>query len=115
MDFFQHRRQEVPVKTNRRSSVLDFVARINAGKLCGISSSTLVVCASFSCRSLAFFRFPICAHCGGIGKLFTRKDMRMTTHQFFADGTHHILKIEQTLFLRQLRIKHHLKQQITQL
>lgn len=40
--------------------------------------------------------------------------MGMTALQFVADGSADIIKIEAAFFLRHLRVKHHLKQQVAQ-
>ncbi|MNF19457.1 hypothetical protein D3C76_1884800 [compost metagenome] len=40
--------------------------------------------------------------------------MRVATFEFVADGGTDIIKIKAPLFLRHLRIKHHLEKEITQ-
>ena len=42
-------------------------------------------------------------------------DVRMTVDQFVAQGIGHVSEIERPLFLAQLRIEHHVQEQVAQL
>lgn len=68
----------------------------------------------FLCAFFRFDLFPASQDFFAIicGKL--AKNMGMAALQFVADGSADIVKIEAAFFLRHLRVKHHLKQQVAQ-
>lgn len=67
-------------------------------------------------RSLrAFDLLPAGQDFRAIARRCLAEDMRVATLQLVADGGADIVKVKASLFLRHLRIEHHLEQQIAQL
>ena len=73
------------------------------------------------CRMLGFFRslrafdlLPAGQDFRAIARRCLAEDMRVATLQLVADGGADIVKVKASLFLRHLRIEHHLEQQIAQ-
>jgi hypothetical protein len=73
--------------------------------------------AFFGISALAsFLFFPQRLECRPVERLrLCAKDVWMTAHEFVVDGCRNFREIEPSAFLRHAGVKHHLKQQITQL
>ncbi|MNS52629.1 hypothetical protein D3C71_1295580 [compost metagenome] len=61
-----------------------------------------------------FNLLPANQHFFAVSRSGVAKNMRMATLQFVANGSANIIEIKAPLFLRHLRIKDHLEQQIAQ-
>ena len=113
MHFVEHRAQRGPVETHCRAAALDFMRAHQRRQAMG----NIV-----QCRMLGFFRplrafdlLPASQDFRAIARRCLAEDMRVATLQLVADGGADIVKVKASLFLRHLRIEHHLEQQIAQL